>query len=103
MTYSSPDEPLDSDAQRAAATPQADRGEAAAEAESAADLVGVAAGDTLADEDDEDDGTPAELADPSNVVRIAPSTFVPPTLAGAAPACIHSVPFMPSAPSASSR
>ena len=64
MTYSSPDEPLDSDAQRAAATPQADRSEAAAEAESAADLVGVAAGDTLADEDDEDDGTPAELADP---------------------------------------
>jgi transcriptional antiterminator NusG len=64
MTHASPDEPLDADAPQADATPPADMREAAAEAEGAADLVGVAAGDAAPDEDDEDDGTPAELADP---------------------------------------
>ena len=64
MTNASPDEPLDADAPQADATPQADMREAAMEAEVAADLVSVAAGDAAPDEDDEDDGTPAELADP---------------------------------------
>ena len=66
MTHASPDEPLDADAQPAAAEPTAAHGNGEA---TAAERVGVAAdpisaNEALAETDDDDDGTPAELADP---------------------------------------
>lgn len=66
MNHASPDEQLDADAdaKQADAVPQANGDDAAAEAAGAADHVDLAASNTLADGDDEDDGMPAELADP---------------------------------------
>lgn len=61
MTYVSPDEPLDTDAQTAEAAHSGaePHGDAAAEIKAPAEVAGI-----VSDEGDEDDGTPAELADP---------------------------------------
>jgi transcription termination/antitermination protein NusG len=69
MTHASPDEPLDADAQQAAAEPAPLGGDVEAAAEAAEDRVSMAddatvAAESVTDDEDEDDGTPAELADP---------------------------------------